>query len=180
MDRVPLSPPVIAPVSDGVHRPRWSVMIPVFNCAVFLKETMEAVLAQALPPEEMQIEVVDDHSTDADVEALVHSVSEGRIGYFRQPENKGSLRNFETCLNRARGYLIHLLHGDDLIKPGYYQAMDELFNRYPQAGAAFCRYEYIGESSKRLYYRGAEMKEAGILPEALLLLAGRQRLQFCT
>lgn len=180
MDRIPLSPPVITPVPDGVRRPRWSVMIPAFNCSGFLKETMEAVLAQALPPEEMQIEVVDDHSTDADVEALVHSVGKGRISYFRQPENKGSLRNFESCLNRSRGHLIHLLHGDDLIKPGYYQAMDELFHRFPQAGAAFCRYEYIGESSKRLYYRDAEMKEAGMLPDALLLLAGRQRLQFCT
>jgi hypothetical protein len=58
--------------------------------------------------------------------------------------------------------------------------MDELFENYPQAGAAFCRYEYIGESSKRLYFRDAEMKEAGILQDALLLLAGRQRLQFCT
>ncbi|WP_206513756.1 glycosyltransferase family 2 protein [Pseudoflavitalea rhizosphaerae] len=180
MDRIPLSPPTIAPVPGGARRPRWSVMIPVYNCANFLKETMEAVLAQALPQEDMQIEVVDDHSTDADVEALVLSAGKGRISYFRQSENKGSLRNFETCINRASGHLIHLLHGDDLIKPGYYQAMDELFDRYPEAGAAFCRYEYIGESSKRLYYRDEEMKEAGILPDALLLLAVRQRLQFCT
>lgn len=180
MNRIPLSPPSIAPVSDGVRRPRWSVMIPAYNCAGFLVETMEAVLAQALAPDDMQIEVVDDHSTDADVEALVRTVGKGRIAYFRQSENKGSLRNFETCINRAKGHLIHLLHGDDLIKPGYYQAMDELFESYPQAGAAFCRYEYIGESSKRLYFRDAEMKEAGILQDALLLLASRQRLQFCT
>jgi hypothetical protein len=58
--------------------------------------------------------------------------------------------------------------------------MNELFDRYPQAGAAFCRYVYIGESSKPLYYRDAEMEEAGILQNALLLLAGRQRVQFCT
>lgn len=180
MDRIPSSPPSIAPVPDGVHRPRWSVMIPVYNCSGFLVETMEAVLAQALPPEEMQIEVVDDYSTDADVEALVNATGKGRISYFRQSENKGSLRNFETCINRARGHLIHLLHGDDLIKPGYYKAMDELLDRFPQAGAAFCRYEYIGASSKRLYYRDEEMKEAGILQNALLLLAGRQHLQFCT
>jgi glycosyltransferase involved in cell wall biosynthesis len=155
-------------------------MIPAYNCSGFLVETLEAVLAQALPAEEMQIEVVDDHSTDVDVEALVMAVGKGRISYFRQPENKGSLRNFETCINRATGQLIHLLHGDDLIKPGYYQAMDELFDRHPQAGAAFCRYVYIGESSKPLYYRDAEMEEAGILQNALLLLAGRQRVQFCT
>jgi len=155
-------------------------MIPVYNCAGFLLETLEAVLQQALPPEEMQIEVVDDHSTDVDVEALVKAMGNGRIGYFRQPENRGSLRNFETCINRAKGHLVHILHGDDLIKPGYYQAMQELFDRYPQAGAAFCRYVYIGQSSKPLYYRDAEMEESGILDNGLLRLAERQRVQFCT
>lgn len=180
MNRIPSSPPTITPVPAGVHRPRWSVMIPVFNCSRFLPETLEAVLAQCFPPEDMQIEVVDDHSTDFDVEALVKSVGQGRIGYFRQPENKGSLRNFETCINRATGHLVHLLHGDDLIRPGYYLAMNELFEQHPQAGAAFCRYVYVGESSKPLYYRDEEMDREGLLKDALLLLAGRQRLQFCT
>lgn len=180
LDRIPSSPPSIAPLASGVHRPRWSVMIPVYNCAGFLLETLEAVLQQALPPEDMQIEVVDDCSTDVDVEALVNAMGKGRVGYFRQPENRGSLRNFETCINRATGHLIHLLHGDDLIKPGYYQTMDELFDRYPQAGAAFCRYVYIGQSSKPLYYRDAEMEETGILHNGLLRLAERQRVQFCT
>jgi glycosyltransferase involved in cell wall biosynthesis len=155
-------------------------MIPAYNCTGFLTETLEAVLAQALPPEQMQIEVVDDCSTDADVEALVQAIGTGRIGYFRQPENKGSLRNFETCINRAVGHLVHILHGDDLIRPGYYQTMQQLFDRYPQAGAAFCRYVYIGQSSKPLYYRDAEMEEAGILDNGLLRLAERQRVQFCT
>lgn len=180
LDRIPSSPPSIAPVAAGVHRPRWSVMIPVYNCAGFLLETLAAVLEQALPADDMQIEVVDDHSTDVDVEALVNAMSKGRVSYFRQPENKGSLRNFETCINRATGHLVHILHGDDLIKPGYYQTMQALFDRYPEAGAAFCRYVYIGQSSKPLYYRDAEMEESGILENGLLRLAERQRVQFCT
>ncbi|MBO9635633.1 MAG: glycosyltransferase [Chitinophagaceae bacterium] len=180
MNRIPSSPPSITPVPTGVHRPRWSVMIPVYNCSSFLPETLEAVLVQCFPPEDMQIEVVDDHSTDTDVEALVKAVGQGRVGYFRQPGNKGSLRNFETCINRATGHLVHLLHGDDLIRPGYYHMMDQLFEQYPQAGAAFCRYVYVGESSKPLYYRDAEMESEGLLQDALLLLAGRQRVQFCT
>jgi glycosyltransferase involved in cell wall biosynthesis len=180
LDRIPSSPPFIAPLSDGIHRPRWSVMIPVYNCSGFLKETLAAVLEQALPPDEMQIEVVDDCSTDADVEALVLALGKGRVGYFRQAENRGSLRNFETCINRSTGHLVHLLHGDDLIKPGYYQTIQQLFDRYPEAGAAFCRYAYIGQSSKTLYYRNPEMEEAGILENGLLRLAERQRVQFCT
>ncbi len=155
-------------------------MIPVYNCAGFLAETLEAVLAQALPMQQMQIEVVDDCSTDADVAGLVKQIGHGRVGYYRQPENIGSLRNFETCINRATGELIHLLHGDDLVKPGYYAQMQQLFDTYPSIGAAFCRYAYIGQSGKTLYLRDAEMKQPGILEHALLKLAERQRVQFCT
>ena len=40
----------LAPVSEGVHRPLWSVMIPTFHCARFLHKTLESVLSQATPP----------------------------------------------------------------------------------------------------------------------------------
>jgi glycosyltransferase involved in cell wall biosynthesis len=155
-------------------------MIPVYNCAGYLTETLAAVLQQALPEQDMQIEVVDDGSTDADIEALVMNMTKGRVKYYRQPQNVGSLRNFETCIKRATGFLVHILHGDDLIKPGYYNSMQNLFDRFPQIGAAFCRYAYIGESSKPLYYRNPEMDQPGILDNWLLRLAERQRLQFCT
>jgi len=174
------SPPLIPPLPAGIPRPRWSVMIPVYNCSGFLPETLTAVLEQAPSPALMQIEVIDDHSTDADVELIVQTVGKGRVGYFRQAQNVGSLRNFETCINRAQGELVHLLHGDDLVRPGYYLHMEQLFDRYPSIGAAFCRYMYIGANSKLLYYRNPEMKQAGILENGLLRLAERQRLQFCT
>jgi hypothetical protein len=37
VDRIPLTPPVIQPLPADIDRPRWSVMIPVYNCAVYLK-----------------------------------------------------------------------------------------------------------------------------------------------
>src|SRR5215218_3673985 len=135
------TPPVIAPVTAG-HRPQWSVMIPVYNCAVFLPQTLESVLQQDPGTDRMQIEVVDDASTDADVEAIVAQVGNGRISYFRQPQNVGSLKNFETCLNRAQGLYIHLLHGDDKVRHGYYKKIGQLFDQFPESGAAYCRYAY--------------------------------------
>ena len=125
--RVPQRPPVIAPVKDGVQRTLWSVMIPVYKGSHYLKETLEAVLQQDPGPEKMQIEVVDDCSTDADVAQLVLQIGKGRVDYYCQPVNVGSLRNFETCLNRSRGHFIHLMHGDDRVKQGFYKEMEILF-----------------------------------------------------
>lgn len=178
--RIPNAPPLIPPLPPGINRPRWSVMIPVYNCAGYLPETLEAVLQQAPAEKYMQIEVVDDASTDVNVEALVMDIGKGRIKYYRQPQNVGSLRNFETCINRATGFLVHILHGDDLVKTGYYARMERLFDRFPEVGAAFCRYAYVGESGKPLYYRDEEMQEPGLLDNWLRRLAQRQRLQFCT
>jgi hypothetical protein len=54
---------------------------------------------------------------DNNIEELVKKVGKGRVSYFRQKkQNVGSLRNFETCINRSRGKYIHLLHGDDRVK----------------------------------------------------------------
>jgi glycosyltransferase involved in cell wall biosynthesis len=138
-DRIPQVPPVIASLAPGQNQPLWSVMIPSYNCIRFLRYTLESVLAQDPGINKMQIEVIDDCSTDGDVKALVMEIGKGRISFYRQQLNRGSLRNFETCINRANGKFIHLLHGDDSVKAGFYNEIEGLFNAYPGIGAAYTR-----------------------------------------
>jgi glycosyltransferase involved in cell wall biosynthesis len=176
-DRIPKTPPVIKPVSDQVKRPLWSVMIPCFNCSSYLIEALRSVLQQDPGPEIMQIEVVDDFSTDTNVEALVDYIGKGRVKYFRQPENVGSLRNFETCLNRSTGQYIHMLHGDDLVKPGFYAEIQEIFSRFPEAGAAFTGFSYVNEQNMELYHNDEYLTEPGILKNWLLQIGHAQLVQ---
>ena len=115
-------------------------MIPTYHCAGYLRQTLESVLAQDPGPDAMQIEVVDDHSVDDDPEAVVRELGGGRVGFHRQPANVGHVRNFDSCLARARGELVHILHGDDCVLPGFYETMGRPFAHHPEIGAAFCRY----------------------------------------
>lgn len=179
MKRIPDIPPVIPELTnlEKVNQPIWSIMIPVYNCSNYLRETLCSVLQQAADPEVMQIEVVDDYSTDADVEQLVKDIGKGRISYFRQSENVGSLRNFERCILRAKGKLIHLLHGDDLVLPGFYKSMQSLFESFPEVGAAFCRHQYINEEGELVVFSECEMDDAGVLDNWLVRLFKRQRIQ---
>ncbi|WP_062542852.1 glycosyltransferase family 2 protein [Rufibacter tibetensis] len=153
-------------------------MIPVYNCSQYLVETIESVLRQEFPADRMQIEVVDDASTDADVEDLVKKVGKGRVQYYRQRSNVGSLRNFETCINRAQGKLVHLLHGDDKVKDGFYAKMESLFHSYPAIGAAFCRYCYIDSEGNYLERPSRERDTDGILDDWLMKIGERQRIQY--
>ncbi len=132
---------------------------------------------QDMGPNKMQIEVVDDCSTDADVAALVQKVGKGRVTYFRKEQNMGSLRNFETCINHARGHLVHILHGDDFLKDGFYREIEKLYKRYPNAGAAFTDYYYVDVNSKGMYADERLLQKPGLLKDWLFYIAAKQRVQ---
>jgi len=166
----------IRPVPPGTARPLWSVMIPTYHCAAYLRETLESVLAQDPGPDDMQIEVVDDHSTRDRPEAVVAEIGRGRVGFHRQERNVGHVRNFETCLQRARGRWIHLLHGDDLVGPGFYARMTAAFEAAPEIGAAFCRAIYVDEQGRATGYTPMERPESGVLENAVERLALEQRI----
>jgi len=170
--------PTIPPVADGEPRPLWSVMIPIYNSASYLRETLASVLAQDPSPDVMQIAVVDDHSTQDDAAAVVEELGRGRVEFYRQPQNVGLIKNFQTTLELSRGKLIHLLHGDDLVRDGFYQKLQRAFMENPEIGAAFCRHIIIDEHSHWQYISELEQQESGVLPGSwLLLIAGFQRIQ---
>jgi glycosyltransferase involved in cell wall biosynthesis len=167
----------LAPVPTGISRPLWSVMIPTYNCANYLRETLQSVLAQAPGSEVMQIEVVDDGSTQDDPKSVVAELGGDRVHFYRQPHNVGQTKNFQTCLERAQGQFVHLLHGDDCVRPGFYQKMQHLFEQNPDMGAAFCRHIHMDEKGHWQYISPLEQPESGILPNWLTQIATRQRIQ---
>lgn len=166
----------IPPVLEGEPRPLWSVMIPTYNCAEYLRETLASVLAQDPGPEVMQIEVIDDHSTRDNPAAVVEELGRGRVGFYRQSENVGYIRNFETCLKRSRGQLIHLLHGDDCVRDGFYHKLQPAFDKHPEIGAAWCRHIFMDEHSHWQRFSSLEQPESGILNNWLERIAAGQRL----
>ena len=132
-----MTPPVIQPVAPGLKRPQWSVMIPTFNCARFLRETIESVLSQDIDHAEMQIEVIDDCSTSDDPEAVVREFGQGRVSFYRKPANAGAIPNFNTCIQRSTGRYVHILHGDDYIKPDFYRQIDNQIDKHGDVVALF-------------------------------------------
>jgi GT2 family glycosyltransferase len=164
----------IPPVGAGAARPLWSVMIPTYNCARYLEETLASVLTQDPGPERMQIEVVDDCSTTDDPEAVVRALGRGRVEFHRQPGNVGHTRNFDTCIRRARGRLVHLLHGDDLVLPGFYRVMEEAFAADPGIGAAFCRVRVVDQDGRTRFEMPALRAESGRVERAPRVMAVEQ------
>jgi tetratricopeptide (TPR) repeat protein len=171
-------PPKVAPVETDQPRPFWSVMIPAYNAdEVYLTQTLRGVLAAGIDKLEMQIEVVDDASTKGDLAALVRAIAGDRVSVYRQPENLGQRRNWNSCLDRARGEWVHLLHADDLVLPDFYARMREQIEKNATLGAAFCRHGHIREDGTPVLVSDLERESPGVLEHWPQRLAVKQRIQ---
>lgn len=142
------APPCVSKILDTSAQPRWSVMIPTFNCAKFLRQTLQSVLSQDPGPELMQIEVIDDCSTKDDPEAVVREVGKGRVLFHRKETNAGASANFNTCIERSRGKWVHILHGDDWVENGFYQNIDSTVEHLPEVDGVFSRSFIVSESGE--------------------------------
>jgi glycosyltransferase involved in cell wall biosynthesis len=169
--------PVIGAVSEAVQRPLWSVMIPTYNRTEYLEQALECVLAQDLGPEQMHIEVIDNCSTESNPEALIKRIGRNRVSYYGQSENIGLVGNLTTCVQRARGHLVHILHDDDLVAPGFYRHMQEAFEKEPSIGAAFCRTLFMNATGQPLKSFKRQRRTAGILENWLERIAVKNLMQ---
>ncbi len=152
-------------------------MIPTYNCAAYLRQTLASVLQQDPGPEVMQIEVVDDGSTRDDPAAVVNELGRGRVKFYRQPQNVGAIANFNTCIQRSAGQLVHILHGDDLVADGFYQQLGAALLQNDAVGAVCCRQTFIDETGLPLVTTRPELPAAGIWANALEVLAVSNRVQ---
>ncbi len=129
----PLSHPTIAPLAAEAERSFWSVMIPAYKRIDYLERTLRSVLEQAPDEAQMQIEVVDNASPGDEIEQLVRRVGQGRVQYFRHETNLGMACNWNSCIQRARGEWIHILHDDDMVLSNFYHRFERLIEKYPNA-----------------------------------------------
>jgi glycosyltransferase involved in cell wall biosynthesis len=168
--------PTILPVSSSNKRPFWSVMIPTYNLKEnYLEQTLRSVIEQAPFPEEMQIEVVNDHpsqSVQAEIAAIIKKVGGDRIKFYRHSEtNVGQTAIFNICIQQARGQWVHILHDDDFVKPGFYSSLRNSIEQQLTIGAAFCRCVHVNEENAPLWLSPLERETPGILTDWLKKIA---------
>ncbi|WP_052667101.1 glycosyltransferase family 2 protein [Nitriliruptor alkaliphilus] len=166
--------PRIAPI-DADIRPFWSVMIPTYNGDPHVADAVASVLEQDPGPDAMQIEVVDDCSTQGDPERLVRRVGGDRVGFHRQPQNVGHGANFNTCIRRARGHVVHILHDDDSVRPGFYARLEPPLREHRDIGAAFTRSIYADADGHWRSFSRVERSTPGVIDDWLAKIASEQR-----
>jgi len=141
-----------------------SVIIPTFNRAKLLTEAVRSVLEQKDCPEEIEIIVVDDGSTDDTAETL--AALPGNIRYLRR-EHSGVSAARNLGIAQSRGEWIAFLDSDDLWLPIKLCAQMEFFLDHPES--LLCQTEEIWiRNGRRINARKYHKKPAGYCFTALL------------
>ena len=119
-------------------RPLVSVIMPTYNCAKFIEESIKSVLDQTLTDWELQI--VDDSSTDNTKEVLRPYLERySQIHYICLTQNGGPAAARNEAIQRAAGRYVAFLDSDDLWYP---QKLEKQLAFMEQTGAEFSATAY--------------------------------------
>ena len=150
--------------------PLVSVVIPAFNAASVIAETLDSVCAQTF--QDFEVIIVDDGSTDETAAvAREFCAADARFTLIQQPNGGPSVAR-NTAVEHARGEWIAFLDADDVWLPEKLARQMELFREDPRANFLFTNY-YFWDGSRNFsaYYR-----QSRPLPEGD---AGRQLVFAC-
>jgi glycosyltransferase involved in cell wall biosynthesis len=151
-------------------------MIPTYNCGDFFEHALRSVLDQDPGRDQMQIAVVDDGSTLRRHEEVIERLAPGRVELYHRSMNLGLACAWNECIARSRGRWIHILHQDDLVLPGFYDALSRAHTD-PAVGAAFCRQIFIDDEGEHKYLSTLHQPTAGVIPRWLDTISRHQHIQ---
>ena len=91
--------------------PLISVILPVYNCAAFISDTMHSILNQTI--QDFEIIVIDDCSTDNTVD-VIQKFDDKRIFILLKKQNMGLIDSLNIGFKQANGKYIARMDGDDI------------------------------------------------------------------
>src|SRR2546423_1499605 len=108
-------------------RPSISVVVPAYNAELYIAQTLEGILSQTLPPDE--VIVVDDGSTDATLDELARFRGEVKIV---NQTNRGTAGAHNTGFRMAGGDYVARCDADDIWAPTKLERQSEALVTHPE------------------------------------------------
>ncbi len=144
--------------------PKVSVIIPAYNVADFIAETLLSALAQTFS--DYEIIVVNDGSPDTEKLEKAIAPYREKIIYLKQP-NKGAAAARNAGIGAARGEMLAFLDGDDIWLPDYLAAQVS-FLRATGGDMVYCNAILFGNEKKYKTYMSRSPSRGEVTTESLL------------
>lgn len=122
-------------------KPQVSVVIPVRNGGRFLRQAVSSILSQSF--ENLELLLIDDHSTDGAVDALDHD--DTRLKIFKST-GRGVVAAFNFGFERCHGEFIARMDADDVALTERLACQLDYLAQQPTVEIAGCCVEIFSES----------------------------------
>ena len=120
--------------------PLVSVVLPVRNGGKFLSQAVSSILSQTIV--NLELLLIDDHSTDAAISAL--DKNDSRLIIFKS-RGKGLVNACNTGFTHSRGEFIARMDADDVSLPERFQCQLDYFDKHPTLDIAGCCVEIFSD-----------------------------------
>lgn len=134
--------------------PTVSVVIPTYNAADLLPDTVESVLNQTY--RDFELIVVDDGSTDETPQVM--EVYMDDVRYIRK-ENGGSASARNRGIREAKGQYVALLDADDLWLPEKLECQMEQFEAQPDLAWSYTDWIHVDAETGDTLYQGSQVMD---------------------
>lgn len=118
-------------------KPLITVVIPVYNVAAFIDQTIASILEQTLT--DFECVFIDDHSTDNTVE-IIKSYNDARIIIIEKEKNTGYTNSLNYGIKMARGKYIARMDGDDMMDNYRFEKQFDFLEKNPEVGVCGTNY----------------------------------------
>lgn len=125
----------------------FSVIIPLYNKAPYVRKTVESVLRQTF--DDYELVIIDNGSNDGSSE-IVASFTDPRIRIVRLEENVGVSNARNKGVELSTAPYITFLDADDWWEPTFLEEMAGLSERHPGAGIYGTKYYIVKNGKKRV------------------------------
>lgn len=134
---------------------RFSVVIPLYNKAPYVRKALESVFAQTF--RDFELIVVDDGSRDESYNMAQSALDRCEVPYqLIHQENAGVSTARNNGVAASRGDYLCFLDADDWWAPEFLKKMDVLIRDYPDAAIYGTNYYYVKNGTKRICVEGAQ------------------------
>ncbi len=124
--------------------PAFSIVIPCYNCADTIEETLASIQAQSLS--DWEVICIDDGSSDRTVAVLEQLAKQDvRLRVIRQV-NAGPSRARNVGVLAAKADVVAFLDADDLWLPNKLASVEQVFQENPNADAVFGRIAFFKDT----------------------------------
>lgn len=124
-----------------------TVIIPTYNKADYISQTIESVLQQTY--QNVEIVIIDDCSQD-NTEAAVQKYVSDRIRYVKHSQNWGPGATFNDGIANARTEYVTLIASDDILLPQHLELVMGAFEKDEQLDVIFPTLKIIDEHNREL------------------------------